>query len=318
MWVLRRTPDAAGRQRFGGAFRSYETLVDSHADDLKRLHCAVGLHAASALFVVYHRLLVREFEAALRAVDETLNVVPAWHPLERPGVSLFDTTLRGARPLLGSAPGDARRGYVIADGPFAMWPVSRRDGVTAFDMPNYVVRYSSCACEAVPKGLAQGVLRRYCGQAVDDSELARRWSTCASDAVAEAPLPDGFLACAVRLHAEWHRAVGGAVSCDANTTHLAVPGDFENGRTSVNDPVFFFVHAAFDVLFDAYRERHDALRPAGAPDAVDKLWAALRLEADPCARQDAWRRHRYAHFLGNATAFRDLFLDAHSVHTTGG
>ena len=109
--------------------------------------------------------------------------------------------------------------------------------------------------------------------------------------------------------------------CDFNTT--GVPGDFENERTSVNDPVFFFVHAAFDALFDdwrrAYDERHRQLRkthqapaparsPAASSPAAEAILRLLRADLDVCARRQpqTWTRHRFAPWLTEDAPLRAL------------
>jgi len=268
LWTLRRIDGETGRSRFASSYSSYQELVDLHADDARELAKCSTLHAASPLFVAYHRLLLRRLEASLRSVDSTARML-AWTPAPADD-ALFDGGALdpAVAAVVGGVPGDARRAYAVADGRFALWPVERRDGPDAPDIPKFVVRY-----------------RAFCGNA-SSSNFSAAWA-----AAAAAPSLADFLDRAYDLHATWHRRLGGAVRCD----RAAAPGDFENERTSVNDPAFFFVHAAFDALFDDLQRHH----PRNANLSL-QLWTDLNRRLAPCLRLNRF---------GPAHPFRPFFLD---------
>ncbi|KAJ8614499.1 hypothetical protein CTAYLR_000762 [Chrysophaeum taylorii] len=317
LWTMRTIKGEDGRRRFGPAYRSYEDLVADHADDAKQFGKCATLHEASPLFVAYHRLLLREFEGALEIVAAALSseerdsrplpapekrfgakrkslwdppTMPAWIP-----TAADDPGFAGGRvaadisSFLGSVPGDARRNYVVADGRFAFWPVARRDGPES-DLPAFVVRFAGSCARANATA----------------APFSAAWRTMLSAARSL----DDFFRATYELHSRWHRAVGGSVRCGSG----GMPGDFENERTSVNDPVFFFVHAAFDKALDDFQRSYDARATFYDDDVADgpfavALWHAFRRAIDPCIRHSyAWiSTHRFRHVFLDPDNFKDLF-----------
>ena len=78
LWAMKRARGEPGRARWGADFSSYDELVARHWTDVVALRCGNATVHAGALFGVYHRLLLREFEASARAVDARLGRAPYW------------------------------------------------------------------------------------------------------------------------------------------------------------------------------------------------------------------------------------------------
>lgn len=281
LWTLRTVSGESGRAQFGSTYVSYAELVDLHADDAKHFASCSGIHSSSPIFFVYHRLLLQAVEASLRAVSGNASTsLAVWTP-----TPVDDDFFNGGPVpadvvgLLGSKPGDARRAYAVADGAFAFWPVDRRDGPDR-GLPDFLVRY-----------------RTYCDRPnATDSFAERWWQTSQSRSL------DEFINRSHDLHARWHRSLGGAANCrdDAPGT----PGDFDNERTSPNDPAFLVIHAAFDALVDDFAHTF--------PDFVSEFWLKFRRAIDRCLREPSpaaayFADHPYRRWFVDRSAFTSLF-----------
>jgi len=304
LWILRKTKGHAGRKLYGPQFRSYNELVSSHADDARRFGKCLPLHASGAMFFMYHRLLLREAEASVRAVlDEPNFLFPTWIPTNaddsltpQQGRKHIDPKLA---VLFGAVPGNKDKDYAVDNGAFRKWPITRRDGEVSTKyhnlqkLPATVIRFES-----------------FCDQILNIT-LATRYKRCT-----QIYDIDTFLNEAYELHADWHRIIGGAVRCGPETR---VPGDFENARTAVNDPVFFFIHAAFDDLLDTFLHRND-IKETPPPTNhsrnadIDHLWRNLRHAIDLCIRQGDFLHHRFRPFFFDYAHFSTLFLPSPTTY----
>lgn len=265
LWTLRRVAGDEGRRRYGNNYKSYEEFVTTYGEDLRVFSRCAAVDSPSAVFLVYHRLFLREFEASLSSV--AAERLPAWRPSTADDALFADGRVaREVREWFGSVPGDAKRDFAVADGHFAMWPV-RRD---TRDIPAFVVRYGDCRNATKP-----------------------RFSAAWNQATHARTLQD-FVSKAYALHVQWHRAIGG---CSARK-----PGDFDSSRASLNDPVFFFVHAAFDQLLDDFHHNFKG-------DFTQALWNMFKRQISPCLRTQSFH-HRYRPFFLDAHNFKHLFNDA--------
>ena len=155
--------------------------------------------------------------------------------------------------------------------------------------------------------------------------------------------------CSSELHNRLHRAIGGAVNCplSSSTRELVeesveggkiiptrsdslsqvngtlhseeVDGDFESAATSVNDPVFFFLHAFFDRSLFLWSEkllRRSSVQSQTTSMSSQKrermaLWSSffdeLKLAMKPCHQNGAWAHHRYASILFKRSGIQNYF-----------
>lgn len=323
MWTLKHRPrrglvDFIGKLRFGAQFLSYDEFVEKHWADLSMLRCGdKTLHSGSALFGIYHALLVDEFEAALGTAQWPADYnsrmkIPIWnwtldvdavsrqlssdweHDHNR-NVTFTKPPKLGLSPaLLGSLAGN------LDDGLFSGWSVTKVPAYSAYKNSLGWLRSSDVD--------GPGVVRMgtFCNSSVTFPE--HLWCSNASSF-------ESWSQCSIVNHQALHRAIGGAQGCTRSTLHdgseavvFAGPrtvGDFEAGESSVNDPVFFFVHAYFVESLAAWAEQWDS---AGrAPSAWRSMWDALQKDLEPCRAHGRWKHHRFSPVLFNWRRFRDRF-----------
>ena len=284
LWTMRTTSTWSGRLRYGRAFANYGDFVRAHADDVDSLRCGeASIHGHGALFFAFHRLFGREFAAAFDAVAGGAVGVPAWRPRSGAGATSLDDA-----PFLGDWVGDADRGFAVGRGAFADWPVPWRAAPSvraAVALPPVLVRYGEFCGE--PAAQYVGSARRGFGEL----QRAGTWGEMAQHAIL--------------AHNHIHRGIGGAVECNGTRR---TPGDFENGRASANDPVFFMVHAAFDAALDDWLRAGDAPPPGSDRADVAAAAAGLVRELEPC--RESLGAHRFAATLFDEGRLRRLLLEA--------
>lgn len=189
---------------------------------------------------------------------------------------------------------------------------------------------------------------------------ARAWAECA-----RAPTFAAWTACASTLHNHWHKSIAGSLACAraaaeryarASPASASLPpaptpshgrpvacppdcvvGDFQNALISVNDPSFFFVHAAIDCNFAEWMAASTARRRRRLGTATDQTpwreaYTAVRAALAPClpstpsaaesATADSsftpfnrswWDAHDFARALVDEVAFERAFGGANGA-----
>mmetsp|Transcript_86956 Transcript_86956/g.173966 ORF Transcript_86956/g.173966 Transcript_86956/m.173966 type:complete len:438 (+) Transcript_86956:104-1417(+) len=327
MWVLKHAKQSFWQLGFSGTFKPYDEFVVDHWRDVQGLHCAEeNLHNGVALFGIYHSLFVSEFETSLKSAGGRSKIgIAYWNwtqdlgisgSLTRGGGNLSEQgsaeTFALSSTMFGSQPGSA-----LNDGIFAGWQVSRVAKEPSLPPSRQTRPHNE-----------EGFLR---GSRVHGPELARFENYCGENIrfrddewkdCADALNFKSWTVCNVNLHNRLHRAIGGAIDCPSQAvevagveeTPLKKDGDFESAVSSVNDPVFFFLHAYFDRVLFAWAEKQSHLYLQVLKDPVEARAAVWRNLFDdiektmgPCRRHGAWSHHRYYKYLFTFSEFQDHF-----------
>lgn len=266
--------------------------------------------------------------------DDGPSDPPQNHSVEQPDVfneSAAPVFVAGLSPsLLGSASGDSENGFAIANGAFQGWPVARNAQADPSSR-----RHTNVHGWMRGGGVNSPLVVRfpsYCGREpapLDDDDV-RAESCAVADNI------ETWSACASALHNRLHRYIGGATNCslDAEPEEIAraprpspapvasaveaadrqteaadataavgpysLIGDFESSVSSVNDPIFFFVHSFFDRQLLSWQVHRSGGPPACAEND-DASWRpifdALQTALAPCRHDGRWDNHRFAKIL---------------------
>ena len=310
MWTLKRTHGTTGRIRYGKYFKSYDEFVQEHWDDVVALRCGdESLHGGSALFGIYHSLLTEEFDNALRSVDSSSSIAYwDWPKDLRPELRSQKQDQSNATedssntsfhiklpPFFGHANGPLNSGI------FSGWKLG--PGNAGHRSGEGLLRNSRITGKALTRFGA------FCGLNITLSKLDA--VSCSS----KESFSDWSL-CSSKLHNELHRAIGGAIDCPNDKPNdeeslkngmvdNGAVGDFESALSSVNDPIFFFLHAYFDRsmrLWAARQTQNLARKHSLSLDAARKVvWKrafdALQNALVRCHVHGRWDHHKYAPIL---------------------
>jgi tyrosinase len=204
-----------------GAQKRYDDFVEVHKNAMTGPAMFEPMPHGSSLFYPWHRILLCQFEIALRAAANDQPIaLPYWDWNDSGASNPFTPDFLGGD-------GDAAQGGRVTTGPFAFvidaFPIRVWDGATG-----------------------DAGLRREFG------EDANSWLPTSSDisaGLAKVPYwpgPSSFERVSEDvLHNPVHRWIGGNMA-DA---------------TSPNDPVFFLHHAFLDLLWERWKAQHPTIDP---------------------------------------------------------
>ena len=119
LWIMKQTPTKLGRQKYGSLYSSYDRLILKHVR--AALYSKGDQAHFTVIFPIFHRLWLLQFENALLSVDPEIQGLPYFDfkREEGPYASAFSDQ------YLGDISGDPNNFYIVTNGPFAYWPVSK-------------------------------------------------------------------------------------------------------------------------------------------------------------------------------------------------
>ena len=266
MWVMKTTDMNTGKDKYGDAFRTYDSLVLKHAlatTDTRGDQVHFGAH-----FITWHLAFVLEFENSLLAVDPTIEEAPYWDEcITEP--SAFTNDYFGTDPT--EAP------YEVVDGKFAYWPIERNfsiDDWSSFIVENATVAFNGQASSSFLRGPENSVTTPF---------ATRYGSGTGWESSVSATCTDEWWGCTSEFHEAWndwyaciessnpsfhsgpHVAIGGRAQGQGGggppmrqlQGGAMERGDFEDPVTSPNGPIFMFHHANLDRSRLWWTNRHN-------------------------------------------------------------
>jgi len=130
LWIIKRTPGDVGRKTYGDQFMSMDELVIKHAHASLDPRCDQG-HFGPA-FVAFHRLYTWMFENVLLLIAPELKAAPYWNmDIDIAEYDSPDDSIIWSSDWFGSAHPPPEDGYMVTDGYFAGWSISKSKDVGA-------------------------------------------------------------------------------------------------------------------------------------------------------------------------------------------